>query len=231
VGIVQCMKIESLDHVALWTSERDRLADFFTAHVGMHVIERTDKFTIVGSEARRGKLTLFVVPDRREAPPLGRIYLRVPDLETAADKLPEDAAAERADGLVRFTAPEGLPLGFVEADGVEYDLHHVVLNATDPERSFAELAGLGFTARDGKLWVGDSYLEVTEGPAGDPERSLLNHVALRVDSAADHIDEARERELEIADIVDAPNTYALFVWGPERVKLEYVEHKESFSLV
>jgi hypothetical protein len=35
---------------------------------------------------------------------------------------------------------------------------------------------------------------------------------------------------EIADVVDAPNTYAVFVWGPERVKLEYVEHKPGFSL-
>ena len=34
----------------------------------------------------------------------------------------------------------------------------------------------------------------------------------------------------IADVVDAANTYAVFVWGPERVKLEYVEHKPSFSL-
>ena len=130
-----------------------------------------------------------------------------------------------------FTAPERLPLGLVEAEGVDYDLHHVVLNAADPERSFEDLTELGFAARDERLWVGDSYLEIEPGPAGDPESSLLNHLALRVDSAADHIDEARERELEIADIVDAPNTYALFIWGPERVKLEYVEHKESFSLV
>jgi len=31
-------------------------------------------------------------------------------------------------------------------------------------------------------------------------------------------------------VVDAANTRALFVWGPDRVKLEYVEHKPSFSL-
>jgi catechol 2,3-dioxygenase-like lactoylglutathione lyase family enzyme len=225
------MNTETLDHVALWISDRDRLAGFLTAHVGMHVIERTDKFTIVGSDARRGKLTLFAVPDRRDAPPLGRIFLRVADLDAAAADLPAEAGAERSDGTMRLTAPEGLPLGFVQADGVEYDLHHVVLNATDPERSFAELSGLGFTERDGKLWVGDSYVEVEEGPVGDPEHSLLNHLALRVESADAHIEEARERDLDIADIVDAPNTYALFVWGPERVKLEYVEHKESFSLV
>ena len=36
--------------------------------------------------------------------------------------------------------------------------------------------------------------------------------------------------IEIADIVDAANTYAVFVWGPERVKVEYVEHKPTFSL-
>jgi hypothetical protein len=29
---------------------------------------------------------------------------------------------------------------------------------------------------------------------------------------------------------DAPNTDALFVYGPERIKLEYVEHKASFAL-
>jgi catechol 2,3-dioxygenase-like lactoylglutathione lyase family enzyme len=225
------MNTETLDHVALWISDRDRLADFLTENVGMHVIERTDKFTIVGSEARRGKLTLFVVPDRREAAPLGRIYLRVSDLDAAAARLPAGAEPQRDTSGVRFMAPEGLPLGLVEADGIDYDLDHVVLNASDPGRSFAELSGLGFTARDGKLWVGDSYVEVEKGPVGDPDRSLLNHLALRVESAEAHISEARERDLEIADIVDAPNTYALFVWGPERVKIEYVEHKESFSLV
>ena len=59
----------------------------------------------------------------------------------------------------------------------------------------------------------------------------MHHLGLRVDSARDHIAEAREIGLEIVDIVDAPNTLAVFVWGPERIKLEYVEHKPSFSLV
>ena len=43
-----------LDHVAFWLAERDRVADFVTAHLGMHVIDRTDAFTLVGSNARRG---------------------------------------------------------------------------------------------------------------------------------------------------------------------------------
>ncbi len=37
--------------------------------------------------------------------------------------------------------------------------------------------------------------------------------------------------VEVADVLDAANTKAVFVWGPERVKIEYVEHKPSFSLV
>ena len=51
-----------------------------------------------------------------------------------------------------------------------------------------------------------------------------------VDSVEEHIAGAEERGIEIDDVVDAPNTLALFVWGPDRVKLEYVEHKPSFSL-
>ena len=47
---------ETLDHVALWVADRDRIADFLTTNVGMHVVERTDDFTLVGSDARRGKL-------------------------------------------------------------------------------------------------------------------------------------------------------------------------------
>ena len=78
--------------------------------------------------------------------------------------------------------------------------------------------------------AGGAFVEFHEGEPGDPERPLLNHLAVKVESAEEHIAEARELGLEIADIVDAPNTYAVFVWGPERVKVEYVEHKPSFSL-
>ncbi len=44
-------------------------------------------------------------------------------------------------------------------------------------------------------------------------------------------EEARERGIEIADVKDAENTLAVFVWGPDSVKVEYVEHKPGFSLV
>ena len=58
------------------------------------------------------------------------------------------------------------------------------------------------------------------------ERPLLNHLGVLVEKAAP----AQELGFEVADVVDAANTYAVFVWGPERVKIEYVEHKPTFSL-
>jgi hypothetical protein len=51
-----------------------------------------------------------------------------------------------------------------------------------------------------------------------------------VDSAEAVEHEVRASGAEIADVVDAANTLAVFVWTPGRIKLEYVEHKASFSL-
>jgi hypothetical protein len=132
---------------------------------------------------------------------------------------------------VELDAAEGLRLALVEAeDGVAYDLDHVAFRVPDPEATFAQLAELGFDVEDGRLRAGDATILLEEGDPGESERPLLNHLGLRVESADDHIDEAERRGLEIADVVDAPNTYAVFVWGPDRIKLEYVEHKPTFSL-
>ena len=227
------MKIKTLDHVALWVADRDRMSDLLTRHVGMHVIDRTDAFTLVGSDARRGKLTLFAADGERDPGPLAHVALRVRDLDHALSSLPSGTEIElREDGAALFEVSEGLQIGLVEARGVDYDIHHVTLRVPDPDESFKELLGYGFRGEDGKLHVGDSYVELLPGgDGGEPERPLLNHIALLVDSAEDHIQEAKQRGLEIADIKDAENTYAVFIWGPDRVKLEYVEHKESFSLV
>jgi catechol 2,3-dioxygenase-like lactoylglutathione lyase family enzyme len=231
MGNLGGMRIETLDHVALWVSDRDTLADFLTAHAGMHVIERTDRFTLVGADARRGKLTLFEAEGEREPGVLARVGLRVFDVDEATAELPPAIEVERSDGEARFLAPGGLPLALVEVQaGVAYDLDHVVFRVPDPGATFAALAELGFVAEDGRLRVGDSYVILEQGESADGERPLLNHLGLRVGSAEDHIEEARRRGLEIADIVDAANTYAVFVWGPAGIKLEYVEHKPTFSL-
>ena len=44
------MNPTKLDHVAFWVAERDLISDFVTSHLGMHVIDRTDKFTLLGAD-------------------------------------------------------------------------------------------------------------------------------------------------------------------------------------
>jgi catechol 2,3-dioxygenase-like lactoylglutathione lyase family enzyme len=211
----------SLDHVALWVADRDRIADFATAHLGMHVIERTERFTLVGSDARRGKLTLFAADGPRECGALGRVGLRVSDLAGARAQLPAGTPDV-------FDVGDGLQVTLVEAPtDVEYDLDHVVLLSPDPEAAAHEWLRYGLTeAGPRRVEVGGAFLELHEGDPGDPERPLLNHLGVLVDKAAP----AQELGVEVADVVDAANTFAVFVWGPDRVKLEYVEHKPSFSL-
>jgi catechol 2,3-dioxygenase-like lactoylglutathione lyase family enzyme len=215
------VKPTSLDHVALWVADRDGIADFATAYLGMHVIERTERFTLVGSDARRGKLTLFVAQGPRERGALGRVGLRVSDLAAARARLP-------AGTPETFDVGEGLQVTLVEAETeVEYDLDHVALLSRDPEAAAREWLRYGFTpAGPSRVEVGGAFLELREGEPGDPERPLLNHLGVLVDEAGP----AQELGVEVADVVDAPNTFAVFVWGPDRVKLEYVEHKPSFSL-
>jgi catechol 2,3-dioxygenase-like lactoylglutathione lyase family enzyme len=229
------MKIEALDHVALWVGDRDELASFGTDHLGMHVIERTDAFTIVGADARRGKLTLFADDQPRDPGPLVRVTLRVADLERAVAKLPSDLPLDRPEaGLATFTGPQQLGFGLIEAEGPEYDIHHLVLRVRDREQALWRMAGLGFERDRGSLRAGangaELLLESGDGSFSG-ERSLLNHLGLLVRSAEEHLEEAKRTGLEIADVVDAANTYAVFIWGPDRIKLEYVEHKASFSLV
>jgi hypothetical protein len=51
-----------------------------------------------------------------------------------------------------------------------------------------------------------------------------------VDSAEEHRAEAEQIGIEVDDFVDAANTIAVFLRAPERVRVEYVEHKPTFSL-
>ena len=223
----------SLDHVALWVSKRETLALFLCNHLGMHVIERSDDFTLVGADARLGKLTLFEAEGPREPGVLERVVLSVSDLDAAVAALPADLPREARDGLVTFEGPEGLGLGLTKADRpqVEYDINHVEVRVPDPARARAELEALGFEARGDALAIAEKELRVEVGERGDEERPLLNHIALLVDSAGEVRDEAGRRGLEIDKFVDAENTLAVFVWGPDGIKLEYVEHKPTFSLV
>jgi catechol 2,3-dioxygenase-like lactoylglutathione lyase family enzyme len=223
------MQLRRLDHVALWVSERDAIADFAVAYLGMHVIERTERFTLVGANARRGKLTLFAADGQRDKGALEAVGLRVSDLASALQGLPEGYGEE-------LELADGLRLRLVEAPTeTEYDLDHVALRTADPGRAAGRWLELGFEDAGGegsvrRVEAAGAALELRPGTPVRSERPLLNHLGVLVDAADEWKARAERAGAEVADIVDAPNTYAVFVWGPEQVKLEYVEHKPGFAL-
>ena len=215
----------TLDHVALWVADREPVAAFLERHLGAHVIDRQQNFTLMGPHARHGKLTLFDAEGPREQGHLLHVGLRVSDLERARAALPEGSGEVVEIG-------EGLSVTLVEAETeVEYDLDHVALRSADPDATAREYERYGFRpAGPRRVEVGGAFVEFHDGDPGRPERPLLNHLAVLVDSAQAHITAAEERGIEVESVVDAANTYATFLWGPERVRIEYVEHKPTFSL-
>jgi catechol 2,3-dioxygenase-like lactoylglutathione lyase family enzyme len=201
----------TLDHVALWVTERDAIADACVRELGMHVIDRTDAFTLIGFDARRGKLTLFAADGPRDQGALKHVAFRV------------------SGGGDDLELPDGLVVRLVDGDDGELD--HVALWSSDPEATAREYTRFGFApAGPGRVEVGGAHVELHDGDPGDPQRPLLNHLAVLVESAEEHRAQAEDSGIEVADFVDAANTIAVFVWGPERVKIEYVEHKPTFAL-
>jgi catechol 2,3-dioxygenase-like lactoylglutathione lyase family enzyme len=215
------MTPKTLDHVAFWLADREPIADFVTTELPLHVIDRQDNFTLVGADARRGKLTLFDAEGPREPGAFKHVALRVSTLP---------------DGETAFDLGQNLTLRLVEAPtDSEYDLDHVALYSVDPRATAEAYERFGFDAAppspEGhpRVEVGGAYIEFHPGNPGAPEKPLLNHLAVLVDSVDEHIAEAEEMGV-VDNVVDAANTRAVFVWGPERVRIEYVEHKPEFAL-
>jgi len=220
---------KTLDHVAFWVQDREPLVDFATRHLGMHVIDSQEAFSLIGSDARRGKLTLFSAEGPRERGAIKHVALRVSDLERARAALPDRAGHEVELG-------EGIRVKLVEArTDVDYDLDHVALFTENPAGTAEAYTELGFESaspsEDGhpRVEVGGAYIEFHRGAPGSPEKPLLNHLAVLVDSADEHTEEAEAMGI-VDNVVEAANTRAVFVWGPDRVRVEYVEHKPEFSL-
>jgi len=227
------MDVTSFDHVALWTAERDELARLLTDGCGMHVVDRTDTFTLVGGDARRGKVTLFAAEGPRDRGVLERIVVRVPHLDEARERLAQAGYADEENGgAVVLDGPDGVRLEVVEDPSTaQPDLDTVVLTVPDPEATAAGLADFGLEREGDGITVDDRRIVLRQGDAREGERPLLNHLAFLVDSARSVEEEARSRGLDVEDVVDAPNTLAVFLRGPDRIRLEYVEHKPGFSLV
>jgi len=224
------ISVQSLDHVALWVDGRDPLASFLCDHLGMHEIERDEKFTLVGVDARQGKLTLFEAEGPRERGVLERIVLRVRDLDAAVAAMPSHVDLVHTSSGAEFEVPEGLRLGLVERDGLDYDLDHVVLRTPEAEHTADRLSQLGLQRRNGALEIADRRVVVEGGGEPEAERPLLNHLALLVQSVEQVQAEAVGKGFEIDKVVDAENTVAVFVRGPDDIVVEFVEHKPGFSL-
>jgi catechol 2,3-dioxygenase-like lactoylglutathione lyase family enzyme len=216
---------KTLDHVAFWVADRDPIAARCEQQLGMHVIDRQEAFTLLGSDARRGKLTLFDAEGPREAGAFGHVGLRVSDLAAARAALPDGTPDV-------FDIGEGICVTLVEGETeVEYDLDHVALRSGDPEATAAEYERYGFEAAGpARVEVGGAHVELHAGDPRVPLRPLLNHLAVLVDSVDDVIADAADLGITVESVVDAANTYAAFLLGPESVRIEYVEHKPTFSL-
>ena len=216
------MNPKTLDHVAFWLADREPIAEELTTRFGMHVIDQQDNFTLVGADARRGKLTLFSAEPPRERGAFKHVALRV-------SSLPRDVEIETDLG-------QSIRVRLVEAPTeVNYDLDHVALYSAHPPRTAEEYLRFGFDPAtptpDGhpRVKVGGAFVEFHAGDPGNPTKPLLNHLAVLVDSVDEHIAEAEEMGV-VDNVVDAANTRAVFVWGPEHVRIEYVEHKPEFAL-
>src|SRR4051794_13942114 len=165
------MNPTKLDHIAYWVADRDAIAEFVTARLGMHVIDRTDRFTLLGSNARRGKITLFDAEGPRERGALGHVAFRVSDLDAALAELPSELELDRPrEGEAYFDLTEGVRFGLVESPtDVEYDLDHVALLSRNPEETAAEYGSLGFgPAEPGpsgapRVEVGGAWVEFHPG--------------------------------------------------------------------
>jgi catechol 2,3-dioxygenase-like lactoylglutathione lyase family enzyme len=212
------MQPKTLDHVAFWVADRERIAAFLERHLDIHTIDRQETFTLLGADARRGKLTLFDAEGPRDPGPFVHVALRVSRFPSG---VPET-----------LDAGEGLRIRLVEtATDSEYDLDHVALRSPDPHAAADAYERYGFERVGAtRLAVGGAFVELERGAVAPSERPLLNHLAVLVDSADDHVAEAEELGIEVESIVDAANTYAAFLRGPGGVRIEYVEHKPTFSL-
>jgi catechol 2,3-dioxygenase-like lactoylglutathione lyase family enzyme len=192
------MEPRTLDHIAYWVADREPAVAFCERHLGMHVIDRQDTFTLIGSDARRGKLTLFDAEGPRDRGALLHVGLRVSDLAAAREQLPAGTPEV-------FDVGGGIALTLVEgATDVEYDLDHVALATRDPAATAQAYERYGFApAGAGRVEVGGAFVELHAGDPGQGERPLLNHIAVLVDSADDVVAEAGVTGIEVESVVDA----------------------------
>ena len=222
---------KSFDHVALWVSDRGPLTELLCERLGLHVIDSTDDFTLVGADAREGKLTLFEAEGARDRGLLERVTLRVNDLDDAMSRLGDDFDVERDGSTATLRGPGGprARAGRVRRARLRPRRRRAARRRPRARRARARRARLRAARRPPR----DRESHARAGP-GRPRR--LGASAAQPPRDARRLGRGRsagspsERGIEVEKTVDAENTIAVFLRGPERILLEYVEHKPGFSL-
>jgi catechol 2,3-dioxygenase-like lactoylglutathione lyase family enzyme len=217
-----------LDHVAIHVADRDATADELVAQFDWHVIERTERFTLLGADAAHGKLTLLDAEDDR-APQPNRILSIV--LAESGNGTPPPV--ELRDGLVvTFVATD--ELGAEWAELPRHALVGVSLRATDPPIAAAEFESYhgmhvgSMTSEFAVLRVGEDSTDgrITlsrERWSDDTAPSMLDHIGIRIDDAEAWRAKAEAAQVDVVKWVEAPHSKAVFVAGPDGLLIEYVE--------
>lgn len=218
-----------LDHVAIHVVDRDAFALQLTSMLDVHVIERTDRFTLIGAHADHGKITLLDPIDERDPTPNRIVSIVLAESGGSGTPPP-------------ITMPGGLVLTFASVDDLgpawadtpRHALVGVAIRATDPPTAAALLES-GHPLRVGQVGPDHAMLEVGHGAASgrltlsreswsEVDRpSMLDHVGIRVPDARGWRDQVERDGLEVVKWVDADHSRAVFVSGPEGLLLEYVE--------
>ena len=231
------MRPKTLDHVAFWVAERDRIADFVTAHMGMHVIDRTDTFTLVGADARRSKLTLFDARGPRERGALRHVAFRVNDLDRALEELPADRPRQQEHGGVYFDLYEGLRLGLVQAETEsDYDFDHVALFSSRPEETARAYESVRLPARRPRRAACRAWSSPAPGsssgrglPTPATGRCSITSPCsstLPTSTSSPPVSSASRCRTSWTRRTPTRRSFG----GRTRVRIEYVEHKPTFSL-
>ena len=262
------MKLEGLHHITAITGDAPRNVDFYSRVLGLRLVKKTVNFDqpdvyhlYFGDEVGTpgSILTFFEFPGAAPGRPgdgmVHTVQWRVRDaaaLDFWTQRIP---GAQREDGVVRFTDPEGLahellvagvpdaPLAAVDADvPPEHALlgfHGVRAYASDPARSEGLLQALGFTGggathdATGSERTGRLTYDAPPAAAGVPGAGTVHHVAWSVaDDAELDAFRARAREggAHPTQIIDRQYFHSVYFREPSGVLFELASRDIGFDV-
>jgi catechol 2,3-dioxygenase-like lactoylglutathione lyase family enzyme len=226
----ETVQLPRLDHVAIHVADRDAFAQELVDRFDVHVIEQTERFTLIGADASHGKLTLLDKVDDDGPDPVPNRIVSLVLAEGAGSSGPPPVTLP--GGLVVTFAPID-DLGPEWTDTPRHALVGLMLRTMDPPLAAATFETqhdmhVGAVSPDhAVLEVGEASTEgritLSRETWSEDAPSMLDHIGIRVPDAASWRERAEQRELDVVKWVDAPHSRAVFVTGPDHLLLEYVE--------